>query len=168
MQIAVISDSHDHIPNLRHALAQIEQRGISAIFHCGDLISPFVTRELGKFKGQVHTVFGNNDADRFLAQKVAAKEAPNVTHHGEFGFVEIEGHKIGFTHYKEYAWGFAGSGQCDVAFFGHTHVHFADRINGKLVLNPGELLGLMGKPSFCVYDLKTGEFERIIFEHQPW
>ncbi|MBI3736072.1 metallophosphoesterase [Candidatus Sumerlaeota bacterium] len=168
MRIGVISDSHDHLPNLRFALARLAEQKIEIIFHCGDLISPFVTRELGKFPGAVHTVFGNNDADRFLAQKIAGKDAPNVTHHGEFGFVDCGGHRIGFTHYMEYARGFAASGQCDAAFFGHTHVHYSERANGRLVLNPGELLGLMGKPGFCVYDTQSREFERVEFPHEPW
>ena len=168
MLVGVISDSHDHLPNLRYALARLAERKIAAVFHCGDLISPFVTRALGKFPGVVHTVFGNNDADRFLAQKVACTDAPNVTHHGEFGFVEVEGHRIGFTHYMEYARGFAASGQCDAAFFGHTHRFHEERIGDRLVLNPGELLGLMGKPAYCVYDTQTRQFERVVFDRQPW
>ncbi len=164
MLIGVISDSHDHLPNLRHALAQLKARKVGMIFHCGDLISPFVTRELGLFPGPVHTVFGNNDGDRFLALKVAGQQAGNVTHHGEFGFVDAEGHRVGFTHYKEYARGFAASAQCEVAFFGHTHQFYEERIGGILVLNPGELLGLMGKPSFCVYDTRDRKFERVVFE----
>lgn len=168
MQVGVISDSHDHLPNLRYALGLLQQRGVNVIFHCGDLISPFVTLELGKFEGSVHAVFGNNDGDRFLTLKVGSQGAPNVTHYGEFGFVDLEGHRVGFTHYKEYARGFAASGQCDVAFFGHTHTFYEERIGEVLVLNPGELLGMKGKPSFCLYDTATREFERIEFEHQPW
>lgn len=168
MKIGVISDSHDHLPNLRHALSTLKNRSISVIFHCGDLISPFVTKELGDFEGGVHTVFGNNDGDRFLSAKVQQAAAPNLTHYGEFGFVNIEGHRIGFTHYMEYARGFAATGQCDVAFFGHTHVHYEEKIGDVLVLNPGELLGLLGRPSFCIYDTETRDFERIIFDPQPW
>lgn len=168
MIAGVVSDSHDHLPNLRFALARLSERGVAAIFHAGDLISPFVTRELGKIAIPVHTVFGNNDGDRFLAQKVAAKEAPNVTHHGEFGFAEIAGHRIGLTHYKEYAIGLAASAQCDAAFFGHSHMHHHEIVNGRLVLNPGELLGLMGKPAYCVYDTETRAFERVEFDPQPW
>lgn len=168
MLLGVISDSHDHIPNLRHALKLLSERRVEMIFHCGDLIAPFVTKELGTFGGPVHTVFGNNDADRFLALKVQIAAAPSVTHHGEFGFVDAGGHRIGFTHYKEYARGFAASAQCDAAFFGHTHEFYEERIGNVLVLNPGELLGMKGKPSFCVYDTATRRFERVIFDHQPW
>jgi putative phosphoesterase len=147
MRIGLISDSHDHLPNLRHALRELTGRGVKTVFHCGDLISPFVTRELGHFDGEVHTVFGNNDA---------------------FGFVDLGGHTIGFTHYKEYARGFAASRQCDAAFFGHTHQFYEERIGDILVLNPGEILGLMGKPSFCIYDTETRDFEKIVFDQKPW
>lgn len=168
MKVGVISDSHDNLPNLRYALKAIAARNVQTLFHCGDLISPFVTKELGTFPGEVHCVFGNNDGDRFLALKVGGQAAENVTHYGEFGFVTVDGHKIGFTHYHEYAKGFAAAGLCDAAFFGHTHVHHEERVGDVLVLNPGELLGLMGKPSFCVYDTETRSFERTVFDPQPW
>lgn len=168
MKVGVISDSHDNLPNLRHALRELKEKGVFTLFHCGDLISPFVTRELGQFPGPVHAVFGNNDGDRFLSLKLGSQAAKNVTHYGEFGFVTVEGHKIGLTHYYEYAKGFAAAGLCDAAFFGHTHQFHEERVGGVLVLNPGELLGLLGRPSYCVYDTATREFERTVFAPQPW
>ncbi len=168
MRVGVISDSHDNLPNLRYALSALTAEGVGAIFHCGDLISPFVTRELGLFQGPVHVVFGNNDGDRFLSLKLASQAAKNVTHYGEYGFITVQGHKIGLTHYQEYAKGFAAAGMCDAAFFGHTHVFHEERVGEVLVLNPGELLGLLGKPSFCIYDTDTRTAERTIFDPQPW
>lgn len=172
MLIGIISDSHDNLPNLRYALAALAEKGVKTVFHCGDLISPFVTKELGTFcekhDGQIHTVFGNNDGNRFLALTVKNAAAPGVTHHGEFGFVDVDGHKIGFTHYKEYAIGFAASGQCDAAFFGHTHQFYEERVEGRLVLNPGELLGLVGRPAYCLYNTETREFNRTEFDPQAW
>ena len=165
MIVGIISDSHDHLPNLRQAMADLQNRGASAIIHCGDLSAPFVTKELGAFAGPVHTVFGNNDADRFLAQKLAPE---NVHHHGEFGFIELDGKRLGFTLYAEYARGFAASGQCDAAFYGHSHEHAHELVADCLALNPGELLGMKGPPAFCTYDTQTDRFEHIIFPHQRW
>ena len=68
----------------------------------------------------------------------------------------------------QYARGFVASGQCDAAFFGHTHEFYEERIGDALVLNPGELLGLKGRPSFCVYDTETRQYERIEFDTRPW
>lgn len=168
MKIGVITDSHDNLPNLRHALEELARAGCGMVIHCGDLISPFVTKALGGFPGPVHTVFGNNDGDRFLSQKIAAQSAPNVTHHGEFGFVDVGGARIGFTHYMEYANGLAASDQCTAAFFGHTHQRHEERAGGILVANPGELLGLLGKPSYGIYDTETDGWVCTGFEPCGW
>jgi hypothetical protein len=74
MKVGVISDSHDNLPNLRYALRALVEQGVGVLFHCGDLISPFVTRELGSFPGAVHVVFGNNDGDRFLTLKLGSAD----------------------------------------------------------------------------------------------
>jgi hypothetical protein len=168
MKIGIISDSHDHLPNLRHALEEILRRGAGAVIHCGDLVAPFVTLELGRFAGPVHTVFGNNDGDRFLSLKLAAETCPNVTHHGEVGVVELDGARIAFSHYEHHARGRARAQGCQVALHGHTHLQAMERDDGLLVLNPGELLGFKGRPSFCTYDTATGEVERVELEPQPW
>ena len=46
MIIAVMSDSHDHIWNIRKALKIIESKGGEAIIHCGDFVAPFMLKEL--------------------------------------------------------------------------------------------------------------------------
>ena len=42
MIIAVMSDSHDNIWNLRKALAIIQKEGAGLIIHCGDFVAPFI------------------------------------------------------------------------------------------------------------------------------
>jgi putative phosphoesterase len=168
MKIGIMSDSHDHLPNLRHALQSLESLNIHTVIHCGDLVAPFITLELGKFKGNVHTVFGNNDGDRFLSLRIAAESCPNVTHHGEGGVLHIDNHHLAFAHYEAHAMGLAEAHQCQAAFYGHTHQH-AITYQGKFcVLNPGELLGLKESPSFCISHLSSGEVEYCPFDTQPW
>ena len=161
MRVAVMSDSHDNLPNLERALAKAAEAGAEMLLHCGDLIAPFVVKKLGTFGGPVHAVFGNNDGDRYLCQKVAAAGAPNVTLHGEWAFVDAGGKTLGLTHYGLYARGMAALGECDAAFFGHTHEFEELRENGRLVLNPGEILGLKGPPGFCIYDTESDKYERV-------
>jgi putative phosphoesterase len=168
MKIGIISDSHDHLPNLRHALQELAGRGVQTVIHCGDLVAPFVTLELGRFAGQVHTVFGNNDGDRFLSLQLAREKCPNVTHHGEIGVLELSGQKLAFSHYREHSRGLAAAEGCQLAAFGHTHVFYEERTEAMLVVNPGELLGFKGRPSFCVYDTATSELEQVLFSTRPW
>ncbi len=46
MFVAVMSDSHDNIWNLRKALTIIKKKGAGMIIHCGDFIAPFMLKEL--------------------------------------------------------------------------------------------------------------------------
>ena len=169
MKVAVMSDSHDNLDKLKSALKMAADKGCAMVLHCGDLVAPFVVRTLGTFDGPVHAVFGNNDGDRYLAQKVAAADCPNVNLHGEFAYVDAGGKRLAMTHYGTYARGMAAlaasesanrEDACDAAFFGHTHEFFEARVGGRLVLNPGELLGLKGAPTFCVYDTESDTFEK--------
>ena len=66
MKIAILSDSHDNIPNLRMAVELCNKRGTGMIIHCGDLISPFMLDELAEFTGAVHLIYGNNAGDQHL------------------------------------------------------------------------------------------------------
>jgi hypothetical protein len=163
---AVVSDSHDHINNLRRALALAAGRGASLLIHCGDLIAPFMLRELAAFGGPVHAVFGNNEGDILLTVQVAAG-LPNLTLHGQLGELTLEGRRVAFTHTPELARPLAGSGRFAAVFFGHTHAALSERVGGCLLLNPGDLMGKDAPPSFALYDSGAGTAEMVVFEQQP-
>ncbi len=160
MLIAVMSDSHDNIWNMRRAIETLQDRKIDMVIHCGDLVAPFMLFELEKIGAPVHAVFGNNDGDRFLLTKVAASLS-NITFHGLFGQMDIGGGTAAFSHYREGADGLIHSGLHKLVCFGHTHEHFSAKTDGALLLNPGEIMGLHGDPGFCIVDSAVGEFERI-------
>ena len=156
MKVAVISDTHDHLGNVDRAIARINGLGAGALLHCGDLVSPFVVDRLASFDGPVHVVFGNNEGDRFTIARVAAK-FPNVTLHGEVGFVETGAGEIAFTHRPEFARGLACTGTYAAVFYGHTHRMKVERIGTSWLVNPGELMGLLEPPGFIVFDPSSGE-----------
>ena len=157
MKVAVISDTHDHLENLEAALVEINASGVSALFHCGDLVSPFVIDRLAAFKGPVHVVFGNNEGDRYTINNVASKKFPNVKIHGEVGFVETENGEVAFTHRPEFARGLACTGKYTAVFYGHTHHAKIERVGSTWLVNPGELRGLLEPPGWVVFDLATGK-----------
>jgi putative phosphoesterase len=64
MRIAILSDSHDHIPNLKRAVRLANSEGAELLIHCGDLISPFMLPCLDGFNGPVHLIYGNNPGDQ--------------------------------------------------------------------------------------------------------
>ncbi len=161
MLFAVVSDSHDAIPHLRKAVSLANERGSSYLLHCGDLISPFMAWELGRFKGEVHVILGNNPGDVWLLAKHCAK-LPNVHLHGQFTFEELSGVRVALVHFPELAEGLALTGRFDLVCCGHTHVFETRRIGDTVLINPGELLGKEGPPTMAFFDSETKEVEKVV------
>ena len=160
MRVAILSDIHDNIPKLRSALGRLE--GVGAVLCLGDLCSPFIAKELGEgFRGPVHIVFGNNDGDQYRIAAVA-KKYPHIEIHGEYADLEIDGRKFSLNHYDDIAHAIAATGKHDVVCYGHSHRFAIERTGATLVVNPGEIFGLLtGKSTFVIYDTRTGEAERV-------
>ena len=161
MKIAIISDSHDQVLNMRAAVEAANQAGAQMLIHCGDLISPFMLKELAKFAGAVHLIYGNNVGDQHIISSQCGVKYPTINHHGILGFVEAGGRKIAFNHYPEMARGLANQGNFDVVCCGHNHVYRVEKINNTLLLNPGDLLGAECQPAFILLDCATMEVQRV-------
>jgi len=164
MKIAIISDSHDNVPNLEKALAIIKNQGVELIIHCGDLCAPSMLSKViaPDFQGEIHIVHGNvGDPD--LLEKIA-KKFTNVTVHGEIGEIKIENKKIAFTHFPEEGKKLAESQKYDIVFYGHTHKPWEEKINKCRLVNPGTLAGMFYKATFAIYDTETNELELKILE----
>ena len=161
MRIAILTDSHDHIPNLRTAVRYCNAYGVALLIHCGDLISPFMLDELAEFGGAVHLVYGNNAGDRHLISQSCGARYPALTHHGELGAIEADGRLIAFTHYPEYARALASQGRFAVVCCGHNHRYRVERHGETLLVNAGELLGKDEQPGFCILDTADMSVERV-------
>lgn len=159
MRIAVLSDVHDNIWKLETALAKA--RGAEALVFCGDFCAPFTLKQIGEgFAGPVHAVFGNNDGDRFLLAKVAAG-FDNVELHGELARLSLGGLAIAVNHYPEIAREIAAGGGFDAVFYGHDHRHFVGREGATDLVNPGEVMGRFGRPTFVLYDTEARSTETV-------
>ena len=158
MKLAVISDTHDNMKNLRDAISAINKSGADMLLHCGDLCSPFVIGSLALFDGPVHIVFGNNEGDRFTIKNTASS-FPNITLHGDVAFLEVENTNIAFTHRPEFALGLASTGKYSAVFFGHTHIHKESKINDTWLINPGEIMGLRENPGWLLFDTEDSSFK---------
>ena len=157
MKIAVFSDSHDRITTIQKAIDQIQNEA-DILIHCGDYCAPFMLRELARFTGEIHGVFGNVDGDIYLLMKFA-QETPNLKFHQPLGEIDVEGKKIAFTHYPQVARGLAATGDYNAIFYGHTHEFKTSRIGNTILANPGEIMGRKSKPSFIIYDSTSDKIE---------
>ena len=151
-KIAIFSDTHDNIANLDRALQQANTAGAQVLLHCGDLCAPFMLARLAQtFEGAIHVVFGNNDGDGRLLQTIAA-QYPSVTLYGIYAEVAIANRLIAMIHYPEPARRIAQSGQLDLVCYGHDHQKLHEQIGNCHLVNPGELLGMYGVPTWGLYD----------------
>ncbi len=164
MKIAIISDTHDNVPNLEKALAWMNENGIEQLIHCGDLCAPsMIVEVLGpQFSGPIHMVFGNVEDRELTPKKIA--EFDNITHYGDTGEVIIDGKKIAFIHFPEDAKELAVSGKYDLVFYGHTHKPWEEQVGSTKLVNSGTLAGLFFKASFAVYNTETDTLTLKILE----
>ncbi|GAQ95765.1 hypothetical protein TAGGR_3241 [Thermodesulfovibrio aggregans] len=153
MKIGIISDTHDHMDNIRKALKIFKENNVKAIIHAGDFVSPFTWRVFKDFEGEFYGVFGNNDGDRVLLKKMYGERIqPQIR---EF---EIEGKRIALMHEPQMLEALAQSGRFDLIVYGHMHEVDIRRINNTLIINPGEACGwLYGKATVVVLDIERLE-----------
>jgi len=164
MRIAIVSDSHDNLPNIQKFLKWVNENNIEMIVHCGDLAAPsIIVEELGpKFKKPIHFVHGNV-ADQELNEKISA-DFKHITCHGDVGEIEVENKKIAFCHYPNQGKELAANGRYDWVFYGHDHKPWEEVINKTRMLNPGTLAGMFNKATFAVYNTEADKAELIILE----
>lgn len=164
MLIAVISDTHDNIPNIEKFLAWAKANGIEQIIHCGDIAAPAMIKELfGPAGIRFDCIFGNV-ADQELLPKVCQK-FPNTNCHGETGELELNEIKIAFAHQPEIAKDLATTNKYDLVFYGHTHKPWMETLpSGCQLINPGTLGGVFQKATFAVFDTANKKIELKILE----
>lgn len=167
MILGILSDAHDNLKNLEKALEMLSAQGAQELIFCGDFCSPFTARKLAETKLPVHAVFGNNDGDRFKIQEVTAG-FEKFKLYGEYigdtdSQLVLDGMKIGVTHYPYYAKPMIKTGWYDCVFYGHNHKPDKQLFAGNLMLNPGEIAGVFGAPSFAIIDTKVRNSEIVYF-----
>lgn len=161
MLIAILSDSHDHIPNLHRAISRANREGAELLIHCGDLISPFMLPYLHAFHGPVHLIYGNNAGDQHLIASRCATRFENIHHHGTHGAIVAGSFRIAFHHYPELAREQALSGAHDLVCYGHDHLFFVERLGNCFLINPGDLLGKDAIPAFVLFNTDDFSVRRL-------
>ena len=154
MRIAVLSDIHDNIWTLKSLLAGLQA---DVLLFCGDFCAPFTLVQIAEgFSGPVHVVFGNNDGDKLLLSQVAGR-FPHVTLHGNMAELELDGCRVAVIHYPQMGHALAKSGDYDLVCYGHNHKSTVEQVGSTMVVNPGEVMGRLGRSTYAVYDTATGQ-----------
>jgi putative phosphoesterase len=154
MRIAILSDVHDNIWKLETLLDRLEAE---ALVFCGDFCAPFTLAQIAEsFAGPIHVVFGNNDGDQFLLCKVAGRFS-HVTLHGDFAELAFDGKRLAVTHYPAIGRALAQGGIYDLVCHGHSHEQSVEQVGRTLRVNPGEVMGRLGPPTYALYDTDSGQ-----------
>lgn len=157
MLIAIISDTHDHMPMIRKAVDLCNSRQVGHVIHAGDFTSPFTFRALKHLTCDLTGIYGNNDGERVLLQKLSKQRIFTQPY-----VIELAGRKIVIMHEHQVVDALADSGHYDLVIYGHTHEPDIRKRGNTLIVNPGELSGwLYGRSTMAVADLSSLSAELI-------
>ena len=158
MRIGVVSDTHNHLPNVRRIVELLNAARVEHVVHTGDITQAKTLDVLAGLAMPLHGVFGNNDQERESLEHAIAR-------HG-FGIVDgplralWAGRRVVVVHDPRELRGAV----FDVALHGHTHLLTVERPDGRLIFNPGECAGhLSGHNAVGIVDLETLGVELLKF-----
>jgi len=162
MKIAIISDIHDNIPNLKKVLDYCALNKIEKIICCGDLASLETLEYLNdNFEGEIYFTFGNMDNDYLQNYFFKNNEFKQTKIFKKEGEIEIDKKKIAFVHFPRIAKGLCRSGRYDFVFYGHTHKPWEEITGECKMLNPGNVANQIYPPTFAVWNTSNDKFELL-------
>lgn len=158
MRIGILSDTHGRHLAVNLALAELRERDITTVLHCGDIDDAETVALFRSFTA--HFVFGNCDTDTVELRSAIADIG--ATLHDHFGSLELEGVKLAFLHGDDQHMmrDVERSGYYDFLFYGHTHHAEEHRSGPTRVINPGALHRARPK-TFVILDLASGTVESV-------
>ena len=152
MRIGLFSDSHDHVDNVRLAVAEFNRQGCDLVIFAGDFVSPIVVPPLRKLRCPVVACFGDNDGNQLGLQ--GGMRIVGAVGYPPFGFQTADGVRILVAHIAEQLRGMAEGAHVVVS--GHTHkpsIRTDER--GVLFINPGETSGwTYRKPTVAILETR--------------
>ncbi len=178
MLIAIISDSHDNLPNLKKVLDYCRKQKVEKMIHCGDLATLETLDFINKnFSGEIFFTFGNMDEGHITDYNFKNNQYGQIQVFPDYGKLEIpkakpsdEGlafNRVAFVHYPEVAKQLCQSGEFDFVFHGHTHKPWTEVINNCTLLNPGNVANQYYPPTFALWRTEKNSFELIRINSLP-
>ncbi len=157
MKVLVMSDTHGYIFNAKEAIDK--HPDVEMVIHLGDYCRD--AEQLSQLYPNIifEYVYGNSDI------AIGAESAEKT--------IVIEGNTIFMTHGHRYSvkWDYnrimakADEENASVVLYGHTHIAVMDRVNNKLVINPGSVSESRSSrsESYAIMDLSTGKASAEIY-----
>lgn len=155
--IAVFSDIHDNLANLKTALNYAKSKNTSALFVLGDVTNNDTLKYIAKnFPETIYLVSGNMEVNDLEAE---SKKYKNIKYLGrKGGVIKIANRQIGLCHEPFLANDLIKQG-ATLIFYGHTHKPFEELKNGAKLVNPGNISNTIYAASFALWNETTDELE---------
>lgn len=162
MKIAIISDIHDNLLNLKTFFNWVRNESIEKLICCGDVTNLETINFLSQnFTGEIILVRGNMevyDEDILL-------DYLNIKYLGRYGVFNLSGTLIGVCHEPEFIpLVMKKNSTVKMIFYGHTHKPWIETRGKTIFVNPGTLGGVFQKASFAFWNTKTGELKLKLLE----
>ncbi len=152
MRIGIVSDTHDMLRNVERIVALFDAAAVECVVHTGDITQAKTLRVFARMRAGMVGVFGNNDLERESLE--AACDEYGLAFCDPPLRLEWGGRRLLVVHDPAELTRELIAG-CDVALHGHDHRRRIERVNGALLVNPGECAGhLAGLNAVGVLDLE--------------
>lgn len=148
MQIGIFADAHDHIDNVRRAVAEFNTRGCTLVVFAGDFVSPLVLPPLRRLRCPMIACYGDNDGNKVGI--AGGMRIVGVLGEPPLGIETDDGVRILVTHMLDDLRGAIDG--CHAVISAHTHraaIRYDEE--GRLFINPGETSGwVFRKPTIAL------------------
>ncbi len=163
MRIGIFADCHDHLDNIRRAVAVFNENDCEMVVFAGDLVSTIAIPPLRALSCPLIGCFGDNEGNR-----IGIRGGMSIVGHlaePPFGFRAPDGTRIVVTHQWELLRDQAEGSE--VIVFGHTHrASIRHDGDGRLLVNPGETGGwTYGRPTVAILETQPLQARLISLLH---
>jgi hypothetical protein len=168
MRIGVVSDTHNHLPNVSRIVDILNDHRVDRVVHTGDITQVKTLEALARLDAPIHGVYGNNDfPERHLLD--GAAERLGIQLHEPPLHLDWADRHVWVVHDprdfearlpEAHA---AGRGP-DLILHGHDHRFRLEEHGTTVVFNPGECAGHMkGRNAIGLVDLVALSCETLLF-----
>ena len=159
MRLAVLSDTHNQIANLKTVIERLRQENIETVIHCGDLTDVETALLLVEFR--LIVTFGNGDwrANQIRNTIMYYREDnfAGTVYRGKLDGINIA---AAHGHLNGDIVSLLDSGEYAFVFYGHSHRRKDVMVRSTRLVNPGALGGQhVEERSFVILDLQTGKLD---------
>jgi putative phosphoesterase len=178
MIIGIMSDTHDRLATVAQAFDILSSHHISFLIHCGDWTKPETMKYIAQAAAAHHVPFagvlGNRD-DKSLLQKVITTASDILQLPPDFELLSLTLDGVNVLvyhgHHKPTLARLTQQTNYDVLFTGHTHKPLIQKIDNRLIINPGSTAFSIPRRkeprSVAVYDTSLHAAKLIFFEAGP-